>query len=81
VNELDLLEAVKRLNNLRDDVDKLDNWIAELHFGDKEKRKPVSGQSWFKVERAIKDVIGDILDEHEELEEKIKKATEGIEIN
>ena len=74
---MELLKAIDRLNKLNKDIASLEDWIAETQF----KTKPVTGRSWIKVEKALKEAVYDLCDERDELEEKIKEATVGIEID
>lgn len=78
---MDVLSAVKKLNSLEDEANKIENWVAELSFGDKDKRKPINGLYWFRIEKAIKGVMYEIMEEHMVLEEKIKRETADIEIS
>ena len=74
---MELLKAIEKLNKLNSDIDKLDEWLSHLQIND----KPATGRTWIKLKRAIDTVIEDLATERDELEDKITKATEGIEID
>lgn len=73
---MELLKAIDRMNKLGSDITKLDNWFSHLQVNE----KPVTGREWLKLKKAIDGVIGDLAEERNELEEKVTKAAEGIEI-
>lgn len=74
---MELLKAIARMNKLDSDITKLGNWISQLQMNE----KPVSGREWIKLKKAIDGVIDDIAEERNELEEKVSKAVEGVEID
>lgn len=74
---MELLKAIKRMNKLDEDINKLDNWFNHLQVNE----KPVTGKEWVKLKRAIGGVIDDLATERNELEEKITAVTDGLEID
>lgn len=72
--EMELLSAINRMNKLSADIESISEWLADVQFNS----KPVTGRSWVQVSRAINEVIGDLADERDVLEEKIKLAVTGI---
>ena len=74
---MELQRAIKRMYHLEKEQKALEDWFLES----KGPNKPVYGQTWFKLERAIDDVICDLVEEHSELEKKIAVAIDGIEID
>lgn len=73
---MELLKAIKRMNKLDADMNTLHNWLGHLTMNE----KPVVGREWVKLKQAIDGVIDEIAEERNELEEKITKATDGLEI-
>lgn len=65
---MELLEAIKRFNQLDSDVQKLEEWLGRLSYTE----KPVTGRTWLKLKKAIDNVIGDIAEERNALEEQFK---------
>lgn len=74
---MELLKAVEKSNRLKNDIVKLDQWFNEMKL----KSKPINGQSWIKVERAIDDAISELQSELNVMEARIKKAATGIEVD
>lgn len=74
---MQLLDAIKKLNKLDSDIEKLGNWFADLNVNS----KPITGKSWIIIKKSIDNAIDEIVEERNALEEKVVKATEGIRIN
>lgn len=75
---MELLKAIKRKNRIDDEADKLEKWLNHTAFSD---NKPVHGLTWVKVEKAITQVIDELLEESQVLEEKINLVAQGLEID
>ncbi len=74
---MELLKAVEKHTVLKDEIKKLDDWLAHTEYNN----RPVNGLNWRKVTKAINDVISEMVEEKLVLEEKIVNATKGIEID
>lgn len=71
------MRAIEKMNGLKEDVEKIDQWKVETKFNN----KPVYGEAWFKLEEAINNVAKELFEEYSELKTKIELVSEGIEIN
>lgn len=74
---MELIKAVEKLVGLKRDVKNMDEWLVELEL----RNSPVNGLNWRRLKKAIDQVIYDVQAEANELEIKIKDATEKININ
>jgi len=68
-----LSEALKKRDALKKKADEIEKWFLNQKFGER-------AVPWYEVERAVNRVIEDIYEKYNELDEKIEKAVEDIEI-
>lgn len=77
---MELLKAISKLNNLEKEARDIENWLSDVK-SNSNNEKPVYGQNWFKLEKAINNVIGEIYEEIQVLEVRIKDVAEGLEVD
>lgn len=67
---MEVIQAVRKLSRLEENIDKLDKWLLEVEHGKGENQKPFNGAYWRKIRSSILNAMEEMQDESNTLETK-----------